>query len=62
MDDLPAAKTIDLCNNPMTKEPKIDAAKRIISEWASLDGRARELEEGFLQQRNKPQAPTHTEL
>ena len=37
MDDLPSAKTIDLCNNPMTKEPKIylitsalPYAKRII--------------------------------
>merc|ERR1712203_349390 len=28
-----AAKTIDLCQNPLTKEPKIVMAKRIISEW-----------------------------
>ena len=63
MDDLPAAKTIDLCNNPMTKEPKIDAAKRIISEWTSLDQRARELEDEF-QQRQAAASPTpgHTEL
>jgi len=27
------AKTIDLCQNPLTKEPKIVMAKRIISEW-----------------------------
>jgi hypothetical protein len=32
-----AAKTIDLCNNPMTKEPKLDQAKRIVSEWVELD-------------------------
>ncbi|CAF0760777.1 unnamed protein product [Didymodactylos carnosus] len=31
------AKTIDLCNNPMTKEPKLNAATRIISEWDSYD-------------------------
>jgi hypothetical protein len=31
------AKTIDLCNNPMTKEPKLQSAKRIVSEWTSLD-------------------------
>ncbi|CAE6970800.1 ggtA [Symbiodinium sp. CCMP2592] len=28
-----SAKTIDLCQNPLTKEPKIVMAKRIISEW-----------------------------
>merc|ERR1711879_901867 len=27
------AKTIDLCQNPLTKEPKIVMAKRIIAEW-----------------------------
>jgi len=31
------AKTIDLCNNPKTKEPKLQAARRIIAEWPSLD-------------------------
>ncbi|MEW5302056.1 MAG: hypothetical protein WDW36_004866 [Sanguina aurantia] len=31
------AKTIDLCNNPKTKEPKLSAARRIVSEWPSLD-------------------------
>eukprot|EP00983_Pelagomonas_calceolata_P074895 1152755-Pelagomonas_calceolata.AAC.4 len=31
------AKTIDLCNNPKTKEPKLTAARRIISEWPALD-------------------------
>lgn len=39
------AKAIDLCNNPMTKEPKLDSAKRIISEWIELDNRASELTE-----------------
>jgi len=29
----PLAKTIDLCQNPMTKEPKITMARRIIPEW-----------------------------
>ena len=32
-----SAKTIDLCNNPMTKEPKLKGAVRIIAEWSSLD-------------------------
>ncbi|EFP00957.1 hypothetical protein CRE_20712 [Caenorhabditis remanei] len=31
------AKTIDLCNNPLTKEPKLNSAQRIIGEWKDLD-------------------------
>jgi UDP-glucose:glycoprotein glucosyltransferase len=37
------AKTIDLCNNPRYKEPKLDMAKRVISgelfpeSWVELD-------------------------
>eukprot|EP01063_Lacrimia_lanifica_P008808 TRINITY_DN15864_c0_g1_i1.p1 TRINITY_DN15864_c0_g1~~TRINITY_DN15864_c0_g1_i1.p1 ORF type:complete len:1574 (+),score=604.26 TRINITY_DN15864_c0_g1_i1:65-4786(+) len=33
----PAAKTIDLCNNPLTKTPKLVNAKRIVPEWSSYD-------------------------
>ena len=36
-----AAKTIDLCNNPMTKEPKLLGAARIVREWPSLDREVR---------------------
>jgi UDP-glucose:glycoprotein glucosyltransferase len=38
-----ASKTIDLCNNPRFKEPKLDMAKRVISgplfpeSWVELD-------------------------
>ncbi|KAK9830935.1 hypothetical protein WJX81_007880 [Elliptochloris bilobata] len=32
-----AAKTIDLCNNPLTKEPKLAGARRIVAEWPALD-------------------------
>ncbi|CAI9304355.1 unnamed protein product [Lactuca saligna] len=35
------AKTIDLCNNPMTKEPKLQGARRIVAEWPDLDLEAR---------------------
>jgi UDP-glucose:glycoprotein glucosyltransferase len=35
-----AAKTIDLCNNPLTKEPKLDAARRIAPEWVEYDREA----------------------
>lgn len=31
------AKTIDLCNNPMTKEPKLDRARRQVPEWNVYD-------------------------
>ncbi|XP_067890497.1 UDP-glucose:glycoprotein glucosyltransferase 1 [Heterodontus francisci] len=31
------AKTIDLCNNPKTKEPKLKAAMRIVPEWNDYD-------------------------
>ncbi|KAK3153915.1 hypothetical protein QOZ80_2BG0183200 [Eleusine coracana subsp. coracana] len=36
------AKTIDLCNNPMTKEPKLQGARRIVPEWVDLDSEARQ--------------------
>ncbi len=32
-----SAKSIDLCNNPLTKESKLDAARRIAPEWTDLD-------------------------
>ena len=35
------AKTIDLCNNPMTKEPKLLGAARIVKEWPGLDNEVR---------------------
>ncbi|KAM9804857.1 UDP-glucose:glycoprotein glucosyltransferase 2 [Neosynchiropus ocellatus] len=37
------AKTIDLCNNPRTKEPKLTAAARIVPEWVQYDGEIKEL-------------------
>ncbi|KAJ3277113.1 hypothetical protein HDV01_000165 [Terramyces sp. JEL0728] len=36
-ESLKTAKTIDLCNNPLTKEPKLQRAKRILPEWEGLD-------------------------
>ena len=46
-DSLAKAKTIDLCNNPMTKEPKLDRAKRILPEWTGLDEEARACRDRF---------------
>jgi len=37
------AKTIDLCNNPLTKEPKLEAAVRIVPEWAGIDQEIKDL-------------------
>lgn len=34
------AKTIDLCNNPLTKVPKLAAAKSIVPEWVDYDAAA----------------------
>ena len=31
------ARTIDLCNNPQTKEPKLDRARRQVPEWTEYD-------------------------
>lgn len=36
------ARTIDLCNNPLTKEPKLTGARRIIREWPDLNREAQE--------------------
>uniref|UniRef100_UPI003AAA24A0 UDP-glucose:glycoprotein glucosyltransferase 2 n=1 Tax=Centroberyx gerrardi TaxID=166262 RepID=UPI003AAA24A0 len=37
------AKTIDLCNNPKTKEPKLTAAARIVPEWVEYDSEIKQL-------------------
>ncbi|EFO25210.1 UDP-glucose:Glycoprotein Glucosyltransferase containing protein [Loa loa] len=46
------AKTIDLCNNPQTKEPKLDSAMRIIPEWKDYDAEIKVL----LDERSKKYA------
>ncbi|XP_026726157.1 UDP-glucose:glycoprotein glucosyltransferase [Trichoplusia ni] len=38
------AKTIDLCNNPMTKEAKLSAAMRIVPEWSQYDDEVKALQ------------------
>ncbi|XP_071373528.1 UDP-glucose:glycoprotein glucosyltransferase 1 [Centroberyx affinis] len=62
------AKTIDLCNNPMTKEPKLQAAVRIVAEWTDYDQEIKRLQTRV--QERAPENPTaqqqhtdgHTEL
>ncbi|KAL4785908.1 UDP-glucose:glycoprotein glucosyltransferase-domain-containing protein [Aspergillus varians] len=36
-ESLGQARTIDLCNNPQTKEPKLDRARRQVPEWTEYD-------------------------
>ncbi|KAK7516175.1 UDP-glucose:glycoprotein glucosyltransferase-like protein [Phyllosticta citriasiana] len=36
-ESLSRARTIDLCNNPQTKEPKLDRARRQLPEWSVYD-------------------------
>jgi UDP-glucose:glycoprotein glucosyltransferase len=54
---LPSARTIDLCNNPQTKEPKLDRARRQVPEWtvydeeiAALDRRRKGIPDGEPEQ------------
>lgn len=45
------AKTIDLCNNPKTKEPKLTAARRILPEWEGYDNEIKNFMDRFLAQK-----------
>nr|CAI5869061.1 unnamed protein product [Callosobruchus analis] len=66
------AKTIDLCNNPMTKEAKLTAAVRILPEWKDYDEEVRNLQkkidaglfdsEEHHEQSEKDKADVHSEL
>ncbi|RUS34131.1 hypothetical protein BC938DRAFT_482327 [Jimgerdemannia flammicorona] len=47
-ESLKTAKTIDLCNNPLTKEPKLDRARRQIPEWEEYDNEAEALRRRVL--------------
>ncbi|XP_058897547.1 UDP-glucose:glycoprotein glucosyltransferase 2 isoform X1 [Kogia breviceps] len=55
------AKTIDLCNNPKTKEPKLKAAARIVPEWVEYDTEIRQLID-HLENKKKNATLTHDEL
>ncbi|KAJ1973687.1 killer toxin resistant protein, partial [Dimargaris xerosporica] len=49
---LQSAKTIDLCNNPLTKEPKLQRARRLLPEWEPYD----QAIQAFKQQLRTPTA------
>jgi len=52
------AKTIDLCNNPQTKEPKLSAARRILPEWTVYDEEIKRV----LDRKQDSHSAVHTEL
>lgn len=43
MTDVFVSAFLDQCNNPMTKEPKLVAAARIVPEWVEYDREIKEL-------------------
>ena len=45
-EELGRAKTIDLCNNPLTKEPKLQRARRQVPEWTGYDEEIAEVLKG----------------
>ncbi|XP_033842246.1 UDP-glucose:glycoprotein glucosyltransferase 2 isoform X1 [Periophthalmus magnuspinnatus] len=47
------AKTIDLCNNPKTKEPKLTAAARIVPEWVEYDNEIKRLLRGVQEKQER---------
>uniref|UniRef100_A0A672T8Z2 UDP-glucose ceramide glucosyltransferase-like 1 n=1 Tax=Sinocyclocheilus grahami TaxID=75366 RepID=A0A672T8Z2_SINGR len=47
------AKTIDLCNNPQTKEPKLQAAVRIVAEWSNYDQEIKGIYNNFLEEKER---------
>lgn len=67
-ESLGAAKTIDLCNNPQTKEPKLDRARRQVPEWtvyddeiAAVDRKRKGLPDKVAEAKN-PKSRNHEEL
>lgn len=44
------AKTIDLCNNPLTKMPKLDNAKMVIPGWEELDNKLQNMSDTLLRE------------
>ena len=75
---LKTAKSIDLCNNPLTKvilrleerfffikfvfqEPKLSAARRIVSEWTDYDEEMQRLGDQIAKDRDGGKAEDSTE-
>jgi UDP-glucose:glycoprotein glucosyltransferase len=59
-DTLSKAKTIDLCNNPQTKEPKLEAAVRIVPEWKDYDNEIKNLMQQWQAEQKESNKPVIT--
>jgi len=55
-ESLKDAKSIDLCNNPLTKEPKLTAARRIVSEWTDYDEEMQRLGDDIAKSKQSEEA------
>uniref|UniRef100_A0A8C5I6K1 UDP-glucose ceramide glucosyltransferase-like 1 n=1 Tax=Gouania willdenowi TaxID=441366 RepID=A0A8C5I6K1_GOUWI len=55
------AKTIDLCNNPKTKEPKLMAAARIVPEWVVYDNEIKQLLRRVQKEEKQTNIITHSD-
>ncbi|OJJ51373.1 hypothetical protein ASPZODRAFT_148662 [Penicilliopsis zonata CBS 506.65] len=61
-ESLGPARTIDLCNNPLTKEPKLDRARRQVPEWTVYDDEIAELAKRVAEKEEQEQeAATFTD-
>ncbi|GAB1317223.1 killer toxin resistant protein [Madurella fahalii] len=54
------ARTIDLCNNPQTKEPKLDRARRQVPEWTEYDEEIAALAKRRREQQQQQQGSAET--
>lgn len=59
-ESLAEARTIDLCNNPMTKEPKLDRARRQVPEWTVYDDEITAIEQRWKASQNEIQGQRRT--
>lgn len=60
--ELATAKTIDLCNNPLTKEPKLDRARRQVPEWNIYDEEIAEIARTVATRKTEMSVKGHDEL
>ncbi|KAG4304774.1 hypothetical protein PORY_001827 [Pneumocystis oryctolagi] len=60
-ESLKDAKTIDLCNNPMTKESKLERARSQIPEWNEYDKTIEDLISRILKQRKNKTNESYTD-
>ena len=50
--------SLSQCNNPMTKEPKLTSAVRIIDEWVDYDNEIKQLQKETMTETSLPTSPS----